>query len=367
MLDFLYFYIPIIIIGSAFRFRRSKKLILTEAEAKGWKNTKVKLRLWDWLVTYQDESGVQATIHCKTPNIKVVWENEIDFQYLDFKTYQAKSKKWKIISIASGLCFLFLFMAYQYEQISWNAFRKSFVENGYAVRIKDNRLLVGLESIIRGAEAQKLIDTLELNLEPPQEGIEFAIIKLKIKNISKQGTESLSSLDVSARSDKFFFPLTAIKVLPDYSDPIKLAVGEVSFNSFLGELPIIDPIKELRLSYHSDGRKEFKYLRLSKIPLGDDIFLLAWLWFFSYAIMESGLFKRWYLLLRSKKTRGYVLFPMFIPLLSIVTILTSYDADSTQAFFFHVIMIALFTITWWNIVLLASTKPEPDTLAQQVS
>jgi hypothetical protein len=50
---------------------------------------------------------------------------------------------------------------------------------------------------------------------------------------------------------------------------------------------------------------------------------------------------------------------MFIPLLSIVTILASWDADSTQAFFFYIIMIALFTITWWNVIILASTKPEP--------
>jgi hypothetical protein len=275
MPTFFYFYIPIFFITSMFRFRRSKKLILTEAEAKGWKNIKVKLRLWDWLVTYQDKNGVQATTHCTADDKRILWTDDTHYSFLDFKTYQAKSKKWKIISIASGLCFLFLFTAYQYQQISWNAFRKSYVENGYAVRIKDNRFVVGLESILRGEQAQKMIDTLELNLEPLQEGIEFAIIKLKIKNISKHGSDSLSSLAVSARSDEFFFPLTAIKVLPDYSDPIKLAVGEVSFNSFLGELPTVDPLKELELFYNkNDGRNESKSLPLSQNPFDNDVSLL---------------------------------------------------------------------------------------------
>jgi hypothetical protein len=361
MFGFLYFYIPIFFITSIFRIRSAITLILREAEAKGWKNIKVKLRLWDYLVTYQDENGEQHTTQCTADNYRILWINEAHYSYLDLKTYQAKSKNWKIISTVCGICFLFLFTAYQYQQISWNLFRKSFVENGYAVRIKDNRFVVGLESILRGEEALKIIDTLDLNLEPPQEDIEHAIIKLKIKNISKQGAESLSLLNVSATSDEFFFPLLPLKGLPEYSDPIKLNGGEVSFNSFLGELPTIDPIKKLRLSYDQSSEMYIiKGLPLSQNPFDNDIILFVFmiLWINPPVLIQNKLFKRWYLLLRSKKTRGYVLFPMFIPLLSIVTIFASYGMELTQAFFFHLIMIALFTITWWNIILLASTKPE---------
>ena len=97
MPTFFYFYFPLLfiamVIAIVYGFKRAKKQILADAEAKGWKNIKVRQGFWDWLVTYQDENGVQTTTHCKTPNIKVVWENEIDFQYLDFKTYKAKSKK----------------------------------------------------------------------------------------------------------------------------------------------------------------------------------------------------------------------------------------------------------------------------------
>ena len=362
MFGFLYFYIPIFFITSIFRFRRSKKLILTEAEAKGWKNIKVKLRLWDWLVTYQDKNGVQATTHCTADDKRILWTDDAHYSYLDFKTYQAKSKKWKIISISSGLCFLILFTAYQYQQISWNLFRNSYVKNGYAVRIKDNRLLVGLESIIRGEEAQKLIDTLELNLEPPQEDIEHAVIKLKIKNISKQGNESLSSFEVSATSDEFFFPLTAIKVLPEYSNPIRLNEGEISFTSFLGELPIVDPFKKLELFYSkNDGRNESKSLPLSQNPFDKDVslFFFMILWINPPVIIQYRLLNRWYLLLKSKKTRGYILLPISIVIVSIATILLSQDMEYSTNQFLNLFMPFLFTIAWWNIILLASTKPEP--------
>lgn len=351
--------VPIVVFTVIKGFNREKKKIITEAEAKGWKNVKVKFNGYNCLVHYQDENGEQHLTHCTVYHHIVIWEDETDFQYLDPKTYQAKTKKWKIISTVYGLCFLFLFVGYLYEQLSWNTFRYSFVKNGYAVRVDKNRFAIGIDSIIRGEEALKMIKVLNPDQEPPKENREYVIVKLKIKNISKNGPEKISLIRIYNDSFDDFIDL-AENTLPSTSLNFKeLVKGETLFSSFQGEVGIKDPIRNLTLQIYHRSSFSFPSLPLSKNPFESDIYWLVMIWVFGPAIIQSNLFDRWILLLKSKKTKRYIVLPLLFLLIPISTHFTSYSMDLTQAFFFHIIMTALFTITWWNIILLASTKPEP--------
>jgi hypothetical protein len=342
-------------------FNREKKKIILEAEAKGWKNVKVKFKGYRSLVTYQDENGDQHSTHCNIYHHNILWEDEVDFLYLDQKTYKAKTKTWKTIIMVCGLCFSVIFAGYLYEELSWKTFRHSFVTNGYAVRVDHKRFAIGIDSIIRGEEAYKMIKALYPNQEPPKENREYAIIKLKIKNLSKAEPQKISLTRIYNDSFDDFFDL-AENTLPSTSLNIKeQGKGETIICSFQGEVRKKDPIRNLTLQINQGSSFSFPSLPLSKNPLDSDIYWLAMLWVFGPIIIESNLFDRWILLLKSKKTKPYIVLPLLFLLIPISTNLTSYSMDLTQAFFFHVIMIALFTYTWWNIVLLASTKPEPAT------
>jgi hypothetical protein len=357
---FYYFFIPFLISLGIFVYKNGKKAIIQDAAEMGWKVTKIKFNWLDYLVNYQDYNGVSHTTHCSVCSGGVKWEEDTDGLFLDQKTYKTKSRIWKITGIVCGLCFLYLFVGYQYEQISWNVFRYSFVKNGNVIKI-DNRIAIGLESIIRGDEALKLINTIDPDHKPPQEYKEFVVIKLKIKNLSKTGTEEFSFKEISANRWDSNFELSALTTLPDYRDPLILAKGETTFNSFHGEVAISDPIQMLHLSFYLyEFGYESKELPLSNNPLRGENFSPLMYWFFSIFYIQNPLLNRWYLLLKSKKTKGLILLPICIILVSVITILISQNTRYT-ADWLNFFMVALFTITWWNIILLASTKPEPAT------
>ncbi len=363
MLTFFYFYIPLlvitIVIDSIYGFKRAKKQITAAAEAKGWKNIKVKLSWWGYLVIYQDENGIQNKTHCSVFRKKIIWHDDTDDLYLDQKTYKAKTKTWKIISITCGLIFLFLFVRYEYQQISNTIFRYSFVKNGEAFKI-DHQFAIGIDSILRGEETLKLANTLYPDLDPPAKSKELAIIKLKIKNISKKTSDKINIIVItinSGGSQSFLVHLAPVNSI----EPISLASGEVVFKSFIGEVARNKPISEISPLIDIIGNNNyFSPPSLRKNPLMTDSFFVTIYWLFAFVFIYNHLRKRWHLLLKSKKTRGYIILPLAIILIIMTTNLTSitYRNDYVGGFFFHLIMIALFTITWWNIILLASTKPE---------
>jgi hypothetical protein len=348
-------------------YKLGKKIIIQDAAEMGWKVIKIKFNWWNSIVDYQDENGVPHTTHCRADVYEVKWEEDTDGLFLEQKTYKVKTRIRKIISIVCGLCFLYLFVGYQYEQISWNVFRYSFVKNGNTIKT-DNRIAIGLESILRGEEAQKMINTLYPDHEPPQKNKEFVIIKLKFKNISKNSAEEVSFSNLSANRWDSNFELSALTTLPDYRDPLILAKGETTFNSFHGEVAINDPIQILHLSFYLyEFGYESKELPLSNNPFRGENFSPLMYWFYALFIVPNALLNRWYLLLKSKKTKGLILLPICIILVSMITILISQKTEYTADWFLNFFMVALFTITWWNIILLASTKPEPDTSAQRFS
>jgi hypothetical protein len=367
MPTFFYFYIPFMVIAIIYGYIRAKKQIIVSAEAKGWKNIKVRQGFWDWLVTYQDENGIQIKTSCSTFFNKTIWNDDTDDICLDLKTYKAKTKNWKIISTVCGICFLFLFVGHEYQQISWNVFRYSFVKNGEAFRI-DNQFAIGIESIIRGEEALKLANTLYPDLDPPEESKELAIIKLKIKNISKKVSETISVSDISAYSGDSLSYLFAQDVPLNSVEPIVLATGEVVFSSFIGEVATNKPIRAISPSIEINGKYVIiPFSALRKNPIMDNSIYITIYWLLASVFIYSPLRKRWHLLLKSKKTRGYIFLPLAIILIIMITnlISTTYSNDYVggfiREFFFHLIMILLFTIAWWNIILLASTKPESTT------
>jgi hypothetical protein len=69
MPTFFYFYFPLLfiamVIAIVYGFKRAKKQILADAEAKGWNNIKVRQGFWDLLVTYQDENGTPNKTRCR--------------------------------------------------------------------------------------------------------------------------------------------------------------------------------------------------------------------------------------------------------------------------------------------------------------
>ncbi len=358
---FYYFFIPFLVILGMFGYKNGKKAIIQDAAEMGWKVTKIKFNWLDYLVNYQDYNGVSHTTHCSLFSGGVKWEEDTDGLFLDQKTYKTKSRIWKIIGIVCGLCFLYLFVGYQYEQISWNVFRYSFVKNGYAIKT-DNRIAIGLESIIRGDEALKLINTIDTDHKPPQKYKEFVVIKLKVKNLSKTGTEEFSFKEISANRWDSNFEFSALTNLAGYRDPLILAKGETSSLTFLGEVAINEPIQMLYLSYYrTDYGSESKELPLSNNPFRGENFSPLVYWFFSIFYIQNPLLNRWYLLLKSKKTKGLILLPICIILVSVITILISQNTRYTAYWFLNQIMPLLFTIAWWNIILLASTKPNLTT------
>jgi len=365
----LWFIYTILVI--IYGFKRAKKQIIVSAEAKGWKNIKVKGGFLDWLVIYQDENGTQNKTRCSLFGKKTNWHDDTDDLYLDQKTYKAKTKTWKIISITCGLIFLFLFVGYEYQQISNTIFRYSFVKNGKAFRI-DHQFAIGIDSIIRGEKALKLANTLYPDLDPLEESKELAIIKLKIKNISKKTSYKINIIDISVNSggsQSFLVHLAPVNSI----EPISLASGEVVFKSFIGRVNRNKPLIDISLAIEVNGNnKNFSYPSLG---LSYDKFysiIIMVYWFFAFVMIFILLRKRWHHLLKSKKTRGYIVLPLAIILIVMATrfMSTSYGTDSIgietinyfiHQFLFHLSMILLFTITWWNIILLASTKPEPTT------
>jgi hypothetical protein len=373
MPTFFYFYIPVmviaIVIDSIYGFKRAKKQITAAAEVKGWKNIKVKLSWWGYLVIYQDENGIQNKTHCSVFRKKIIWHDDTDDLYLDQKTYKAKTKTWKIISITCGLIFLFLFVGYEYQQISNTIFRYSFVKNGKAFRI-DHQFAIGIDSIIRGEEALKLANTLYSDLDPLEESKELAIIKLKIKNISKKTSDKINIIYISVNSggsQSFLIQLDPV----NSNEPISLATGEVVFKSFIGRVNRNKPLRDISLAIEVNGNNNsFSYPSLG---LSYDKFysiIIMVYWFFAFVMIFILLRKRWRHLLKSKKTRGYIVLPLAIILIVMATrfMSTSYGTDSIgietinyfiHQFLFHLSMILLFTITWWNVIILASTKPEP--------
>ncbi len=354
------FFLAILLVFVIF-YKLGKKYIIQDAAEMGWKVTKIKFNWWNSIVDYQDENGVPHTTHCKADFYEVKWEEDTDGLFLDQKTYKKKTRFRKIISIVCGLCFLYLFVGYQYEQISWNVFRYSFVKNGNVIKT-DNRIAIGLESIIRGEEALKLINTLNPDHKPPQEYNEFVVIKLKIKNLSKTGAEELNFSEISVNRYYSNFELTALTTFPDYRDPLVLSEGETKSLAFQGETNMDGPIYTLNLPFYLiDHGYESKELSLSNNPLKGDSSPFLFYWFYALFIVPYVALNRWYLLLKSKKTKGYILLPISIVIVSIATILLSQDMEYSTNQYLNLFMPFLFIIAWWNIILLASTKPEPAT------
>jgi hypothetical protein len=261
---------------------------------------------------------------------------------------------------------LILFIGYEYQQISNTIFRYSFVKNGEAVRI-DNQFAIGIESILRGEETLKLVNTLYPDLDPPEESKELAIMKLKIKNISKKTSGKINIIDISVNdftSQSFLVPLAPV----NSTEPVSLAPGEVVFKSFIGEVARNEPISDISPLIEISGNyNDFSSYSLRKNPLMTHSFFVMIYWLLAFVFIYSPLRKRWHLLLKSKKTRGYIILPLAIILTIMITSLTSKthssyfvgDVEFIRVVFFQLFMITLFTITWWNIILLASTKPEP--------
>jgi hypothetical protein len=342
-------------------YKLGKKTIIKDAAEMGWKVTKIKFNWFDSLINYQDENGVPQTTHCSANSGDVKWEDDTDGLFLDQKTYKSMTRVWKIFAAIFGVCFLYLFVGFLYEQIPHTIFRFAYVKNGYAIKT-DNHIAIGLESILRGEEALKLINTLNPDHKPPQENKEFAIIKLKIKNFSKTSTEEFSFKEISANRYNSDIEFSALTTLADYSDPLVLAKGETSSLTFLGEVAINVPIQMLYLSYYrTDYGSESKELPLSNNPFkryNYNYFSVFYL-FLALFMIQNSLLNRWYLLLKSKKTKGYILLPISIVIVLIATILLSQNMEYSTNQYLNSFMPFLFIIAWWNIILLASTKPEP--------
>jgi hypothetical protein len=89
-----------------------------------------------------------------------------------------------VLAVVSVLVFLVILIGSTVNQFTWNNFRHQFALNGYAVKL-DKKFVVGVEEIIRGEEAIKLLESLSPYNPKAKDGNEIVLIKLKIQNNSK--------------------------------------------------------------------------------------------------------------------------------------------------------------------------------------
>lgn len=78
---------------------------------------------------------------------------------------------------------LLLLSAYSIKQIVWNHWRHQFALHGYAAMV-DDHFLVGVDKIIRGEEARKILVDLNPETKSPDPGYENLLLRMKVKNIS---------------------------------------------------------------------------------------------------------------------------------------------------------------------------------------
>lgn len=98
-------------------------------------------------------------------------------------TIDQKLQRKKKSAIASVIIFLVLFVGVSIFQLSWNLYRFRFAKDGLAVLV-DGQLAVGVEKIYHGEEATQILQKLSKNNPKPEEGNEFVLLKIKIKNVS---------------------------------------------------------------------------------------------------------------------------------------------------------------------------------------
>lgn len=342
------------------RMTNAKTLIKEDAEAKGWKNIKIKLGWWDFIVTYQDEAGNECKTHYSSYFNEVVWQGETKELQLEEATYKAKSKSWLVTSVIFGICFLTLFVGYEYDQIAWNLYRFSFAENGYAARM-NHRFAVGIDSIIRGEEALRLIQSAKPTQDPPGEGKEFLILNLKVKNISRKAPTSCNiSVDVITKSNSIFgdsshdlyIDLPAIGNFPKLEDTRKLALGEIRTASFALEVTAKAPIQKISISAFNNISYEHPEIPFTRNPFRSSNSALMAYFFIIVSLINAKFSNRWCLLLKTKETKKII----FVPLSIITVLFFTTWISSTRDYLLIFLMLLFFAIAWSNLILLATTK-----------
>jgi len=343
------------------RMANARKLILADAESKGWKNTKIKMGWWDFIVTYQDESGKQYKTHYATYFDKIIWREDTKGLYMSKEAFKTKSKYWKIVSVICALCFLYLFVGYEFEQIPWNVYKYTFAKNGYAVKL-GRQYAIGVESIIRGEEALRLILKSKPDQSSPKKGKEFLILNLKIKNINRKApapwTFHIMDLDTKPQYSYPDHNRDLDIDLPPIGNFLKMEAledipfGETRINSTAHEVPIACSIKNIRISAHK--AEDYAFL---DIPFSRNPFKVSNVAIYSYFIIVvsmifSALTNRWYFLLRSKKSKGYVIVPLVMLSLLFLTSTLSFTWD----LFILLLMLGFFSVSWWLIILLKTTR-----------
>jgi hypothetical protein len=343
------------------RMSSAKKQIKEEAESKGWKNIKVKLGWWDFIVTYQDESGTDRKTHCTVWWKKITWMDEVKDGYIFPEASPIKLRWWKIIAIISAICFLVLSLRYEYEQLSWLFYKYSFANNGYAINF-GRQYAVGVDKIIRGEEALKLIKEAKPDQPPPSEGKEYLILILKVKNISRNHISSwwFFVRDINTKSKSFFGdynnkldiecpPWNTIKE-PETLDDIPFNGTRIISSVF--EVPSEARVQKITIYADSDYDFESFTIPFSKSPFqGSNMGLISIFFsFFSIAISFSS--KRIYLV----GQKGFKKRNIFLPFILYFLLMMSVWFSSTDDFFRVILMLILFYISWSMIFLLSTTK-----------
>jgi hypothetical protein len=342
------------------RMVNARKMIQEDAEVKGWKVIKIKLGWWDFILTYLDEAGIQNKTHYGSYLNKIVWRGETKGLQLEEVVYKAKSKSWLVTSVIFGICFLVLFVGYGYDQIAWNLYRFSFAENGYAVRM-NRRFAVGVDSIIRGEEALRLIQSAKPTQDPPGEGKEFLILNLKVKNISRKAPTSCNiRVNVITKSKDFFgdsshdlyLDLPAIGNFPKLEDTKKLAFGETRTASFALEVTAKAPIQKISISAFNNASYEHPEIPFTRNPFRSSNVVMQSYFLILISLINSIFSNRWHLLLKSKETKKYI----FVPLSLLTILFFNTWISPTRDYLLIFVMLLFFTIAWSNIILLTTTN-----------
>jgi len=101
----------------------------------------------------------------------------------DSLSQDKKLHRTKIAATISIIISLILLIGFLSFQIFWNIFRFQFVKDGCAI-VVDNQLAVGVEKIIRGEEANRILQERNPDYSDIEEGNEIALVKIKVKNIN---------------------------------------------------------------------------------------------------------------------------------------------------------------------------------------
>lgn len=285
---------------------------------------------------------------------------------LEESTHKAKSKSWLVTSVIFGICFLVLFVGYGYDQISWTLYRFTFTENGYAAKM-NRRFAVGVDSIIRGEEALRLIQSEKPTQDPPDDGKEFLILNLKVKNISRKAPTSCNiRVNAITKSNSIFgdsshdlhMDLPAIGNFPKLEDTRKLAFGETRTASFALEVTAKAPIQKISITAFNNTSNEYLVIPFNSNPFRSTNSVMLSYFLIIVSFMMSIFSSRWHHLLKSKNTKKFIYVPLFLLTVLFFTTWIS----STRDYLLIFLMLLFFTIAWSNIILLTTTKVGSDNL-----